>query len=122
MAEPLRLPGDSSGSAVSLSHDCIDILCTEDAIVASLQARGCVPYSKSMTGHLLQHVGLAKESHHEQLLLLHVQPRTAVYVPIQVHPASTDPHGRLEETMSTTGTPATVQVQGGRILNLQPTH
>ncbi len=48
-----------------------------------------------MTGHLLQHVGLAKEGHHEQLLLLHVQPRTAVHVSIQVHPVSTDPHGRL---------------------------
>ena len=64
-----------------------------------------------MTGHLLQHVGLAKECHHEQLLLLHVQPRTAVHVSIQVHPASTHPHGRLEDTMDTTGTAATVQIQ-----------
>ncbi len=79
--------------------------------MVSLQMRGCGAYSKSMTSHLLQHVGLAKEGHHEQLLLLHVQPRAAVHISIQVYPASTDPHGRLEETMNTTGTAATVQVQ-----------
>jgi len=73
--------------------------------------RGWDAYSKSMTRHLLQHVGLAKEGHHEQLLLLHVQPRAAVHVSIQVHSASTHSHGRLEETMNTTGTAATIKVQ-----------
>lgn len=64
-----------------------------------------------MTGHLLQHVGLAKEGHHEQLLLLHVQPRTAVHISIQVHPASTAPHGGRYETTNAIGTAATVQVK-----------
>ena len=79
--------------------------------MASLQMRGWDAYSKSMTRHLLQHVGLAKEGHHEQLLLLHVQPRTAVHISIQMHPASTHPHGGLTEKTNESGTAATVQVQ-----------
>ena len=35
MDKPLHLLGVSIGSAVSMSHDCIDILFTEDAAVAS---------------------------------------------------------------------------------------
>lgn len=40
-----------------------------------------------MAGHLLQHVGLTQEGHHQYLLLLHAQPRATVHIPIQMDPA-----------------------------------
>ena len=46
-------------------------------------------YGEGMTIQFIRHVSLTKESHHQHLLLLHVQARATVDVPIQMAPTYT---------------------------------